>query len=101
MTKAAQPKKRPKKRTKRSKKVQQLPPWKVILHNDPINVAVDVVQAVQEIVKLLPPDAKKKVLEAHTTGVSILKHCHQERAELYVEQFAACTPKIKVTTEKA
>ena len=101
MTSSAEPKKRTRRRTTRSKKTQYLPRWKVILHDDNTNEAVDVVRAVQEITKMNKKDAEKKVLEADSDGSAILLETHQERAELYEQQFSACTPKIKVTAEKA
>lgn len=80
-------------------KVEKLPPWKVLLHNDDVNNA-DFVQAkVQEITTLNEQDAGLCVLEAHKKDVSLLLMTHQERAELYVDQFE--TFKITVTAEKA
>jgi len=76
-----------------------LPPWKVILHNDDHNAAEIVVKRVREIVHLDEEDAVIKVLEAHETGCSLLATTHQEKAELFVEQFE--TFKITVTAEKA
>lgn len=79
-------------------KVEQLPPWKIILHNDEIHTANYVVNKVQEITKLDEEKATKRVLEAHKNGVAILLTTHQEKAELLVEMFE--TFKITVTMEK-
>lgn len=96
-----QPKKKKKRRAKRTLR-KQLPQYKVLLHNDIVNSALDVVKHVQEIVKLDEPAAMKKVMEAHESDISLLIITHKERAELYCEQFAACRPKkITVTTEPA
>lgn len=75
-----------------------MPPWKVILHNDDHNIAEDVVEKVREIVHLDNEEAVIKVLEAHESGCSILAITHQEKAELFVEQFQ--TYRITVTIEK-
>jgi len=78
-------------------KVEQLPPYKVVLHNDDVNTFEHVVMTVLKLTPLKPEEAVEKTLEAHETGVSILLVTYRERAELYVEQFA--TFKITVTTE--
>ena len=64
-----------------------LPLWKVLLHNDDVNV-VDYV--IETIVMLTPLDAQqalKRTEEADKTGVALLLVTHKERAELYQEQF--------------
>ncbi len=76
----------------------QMPPWKIILHNDEVNTAEYVVNKVQEITKLDEKDAIKKVLEADKKGLALLLTTHQEKAELLVEMFDACN--ITVTMEK-
>jgi ATP-dependent Clp protease adaptor protein ClpS len=74
-----------------------LPPWKVLLHNDDVNVIDDVVKTLQKITPLNKEDAMARVAEAQNSGVSLILVTHQERAELYVEQFASCN--ITVTAE--
>ena len=74
-----------------------LPPWKVLLHNDDVNVIDDVVKSLQKVTPLTREDAVSRVLEAQNTGVALLLVTHQERAELYVEQFASCN--LTVTAE--
>jgi ATP-dependent Clp protease adapter protein ClpS len=85
---------------RRVKETKPLPEWKVILHNDEINKAVDVAKAV---VALTPLDIHKaiEVTElAHKDGTALMLTTHLERAELYREQFATCFPKpITVTIE--
>lgn len=75
-------------------KRRQLPPFKLILHNDDVNI-MDLVAL--DIVKITPLDgaaAVRKTLEAHYTGKAILLVTHKERGELYVQQFAS----VKITT---
>ena len=81
-----------------SPKTNTLPPWRVILHNDDVNTANAVAERVQEITPLDEQDAVLRVKEADEEGQSLLLTTHQERAELYVEQFE--TFKITVTAEK-
>lgn len=80
-------------------KVAQLPPWKIILHNDETNLAGYVVKMVQEITKLEEGIAAQRVFEAHKNGHALLLTTHMEKAELLVEMFQSC--KITVTMEKA
>ncbi|MHC4442793.1 MAG: ATP-dependent Clp protease adaptor ClpS [Planctomycetota bacterium] len=87
-----QPRKLPQKPTP-----QMLPPWRVILHNDDLNDIGQVVDTVYKLTPLNKQDAESRTLEAHNTGSAMLLVTHQERAELYVEQFASC--KLTVTAE--
>lgn len=79
-------------------KVEQLPPWKIVLHNDETNTAEYVINKVQEVTKLDEEKATKRVIEAHENGKAILLTTHKERAEHFVEMFESC--KITVTMEK-
>ncbi len=67
------------------------------MHNDDVNVIDDVVKSLQKVTPLTREDAVSRVLEAQNTGVALLLVTHQERAELYVEQFASCN--LTVTAE--
>lgn len=80
-----------------SQRVEQLPPWKVILHNDDVNTFEHVIATIVKLTPLKPEDAVERALEAHETGQSLLLVTHRERAELYCEQFR--TFKIEVTCE--
>lgn len=80
-------------------KTRTLPPVNVILHNDNINDASVVVQRIMEFVRLPQSDAEDRVLEAHTTGRSLILSTHREKAELVVEQFKSCHPPITVEME--
>jgi ATP-dependent Clp protease adaptor protein ClpS len=74
-----------------------LPPWKVILHNDDVNEIPKVVQVICQLTHLNKEEAVARTLEAHKSGAALLLVTHQERAELYVEQFL--TYKLTVTAE--
>lgn len=66
-----------------------LPPYKVILHNDDVNTFEHVILTILRLTPLKPPEAVARTIEAHETGQSLLLVTTQERAELYVEQFAS------------
>ena len=87
--KPAPPKRKPKK----------LPPFKVLLHNDDVNTFDHVIRSILRLTTLEPEEAVVKTIEAHEPGVALLLVPHQERAELYVEQFASLG--VTVTTEPA
>lgn len=78
-------------------KVQQLPPYRVILHNDDVNDFDHVILSILRLTNLKPQDAIERTIEAHESGQSLLLITHRERAELYVEQFASCN--LTVTAE--
>ena len=80
-------------------KPKRLPPYNVLLHNDDVNTVEHVIHSILRITTLAPQDALLRTLDAHETGVALLLSTHRERAELYVEQFAAC--RITVTAEPA
>lgn len=85
--------------TREKTKFQQLPPYKVLLHNDDVNDMGYVVRTIMELVHLNQQDAQLRMWEAHTTGVALLLVTHKERAELVAEQFAS--KKLTVTIEPA
>lgn len=66
-----------------------LPAWKVLLHTDSANDAEYAAQVTQMITHLPMIDCQAKVEQARRQGVSLLLTTHQERAELYLHQFAA------------
>jgi ATP-dependent Clp protease adaptor protein ClpS len=76
---------------------RELPRWKVLLHNDDVNEVEKVVQVIRQLTHLSKDVAVQRTLEADKTGVSLLLVTHQERAELYVDQFASF--KLTVTAE--
>ena len=77
--------------------VKQMPPYRVILHNDDVNSFEHVILAILELTGLKEREAIQCTIEAHETGSSLLLVTHKERAELYVEQFA--TFSLTVTCE--
>lgn len=80
-------------------KLDKLPPYRVLLHNDDIN---DMFHVIRSIVELTPHNmlrARQIMLEAHTTGVAIVVVTHRERAELYRDQFRSKS--LTVTIEPA
>jgi ATP-dependent Clp protease adaptor protein ClpS len=68
-------------------KVRHLPPWKVLLHNDDVNDALYVTETIYMLTPLSLAEAGQRMQEANKTGVSLLLTTHQERAELYQDQF--------------
>ncbi len=93
---ASAPVKQPRKAPRKTPP-KQLPPWKVLLHNDDKSAMETVVKVIRQLTPLKKEEAIVRMMEAHTTGVSLLLTTHQERAELYVEQFA--TFSLTVTIE--
>ncbi len=86
-----------KKPARPSRKPKQLPPFKVLLHNDDVNTFAHVILAILKLTTLELEQAVLKTVEAHESGVALLLVTHKERAELYSEQFA--TFQITVTIE--
>lgn len=68
-------------------RVEKLPPFRVLLHNDDINEIGYVLDTVVELTPLNQDQAVIATIEAHKTGVSLLLVTHKERAELYRDQF--------------
>jgi ATP-dependent Clp protease adaptor protein ClpS len=61
-------------------------PWKVIVHNDPVNLMTYVTMVFQRVFGYPREKAEKHMLEVHHHGRSILWTGMRERAELYVQQ---------------
>jgi ATP-dependent Clp protease adaptor protein ClpS len=79
------------------RKPRQLPRFKVLLHNDDVNHFEHVILSIMKLTPLSEQDALLRTIEAHESGVSLLLVTHQERAELYLDQFMSV--KIMVTIE--
>ena len=93
---------KPKRKTKADPKrppPAQLPPWKVLLHNDDKNDRKFVVDTIVELTPLKKQDAEIRMKEADDTGVALLLVTHKERAELYKDQFES--KGLTVTIEPA
>jgi ATP-dependent Clp protease adapter protein ClpS len=71
--------------------------FRVLLHNDAINSMLYVVDALTELTPLNRQRATAVMLEAHTRGLALVLTTHQERAELYRDQFKS--KKLTVTIE--
>lgn len=80
-------------------RVDRLPPYRVLLHNDDVNDGLDVVDTIVELTPLNRQRATLVMLEADATGVALVLVTHKERAELYRDQFR--TKLLTVTIEPA
>lgn len=79
---------------------RQLPPYKVILHNDDENTFDYVAQTILELTPLQEEEAVMRTLEAHFTGCALLLVTHRERAELYAEQFQSKLLTVTIEPEE-
>jgi ATP-dependent Clp protease adaptor protein ClpS len=83
----------------RKPKVETLPPYRVLLHDDDINTDVFVMQTLMELTPLNQTDASDITELAQKQGVAQVLVTHKERAELYQEQFQS--KNLTVTIEPA
>lgn len=83
--KPQQPQTRPKQETEE----QEEPPYRVLLHNDEVNLFGNVVRWLHELTPLSVDEAYQRTTEAHVKGRAVLLRTHKERAELYVEQLTS------------
>ncbi len=81
--------KSPQVRPEKQDKPEVSPPWRVLLHNDEVNIFEKVVRIVHRLTPLSEPEALQRTAEAHTRGRAVLLSTHRERAELYVEQLTS------------
>lgn len=82
-------------------RVEKMPPWKVLLHNDDVNGEVFVVETIIALTPLNQQDATQRMFEAHFTGVSLLLTTHKERAELYRDQFGSKGLTVTIEADEA
>ncbi len=76
--------------TKTSNKATTEPPWNVMLHNDWDNSMPKVVIVLKKIIPgMTLAKAARIMYEAHSSGQAIVKSCHKELAELYMELLQA------------
>ena len=68
-------------------RLDRLPPYRVLLHNDDQNDMTYVVETLVDLTSLEVRHATRVMFEAHRQGVSLVLVTHRERAELYVDQF--------------
>jgi ATP-dependent Clp protease adaptor protein ClpS len=80
-------------------RLERMPQFRVLLHNDHVSDALYVVEALCDLTPLMPQRAAAVMMEAHRTGLALVLMTHRERAELYVEQFRS--KKLTVTIEPA
>lgn len=80
-------------------KLDKLPPYRVLLHNDDHSDMLDVVEAITRLTPLNYEAAIEVILRAHTRGLALVLMTHKERAELYQDQFKS--EKLIVTIEPA
>ena len=59
-------------------------PWKVIVHDDPINLMVYVTHVFMRIFGYSKPKAERLMLEVHNHGRSVVWVGGREQAEVYV-----------------
>ncbi len=78
-------------------RLDRMPPWRVLLHNDRVNDIGYVVETIMELTTLKPPMAVQRTMEAHTRGLTLLMTTHREHAELLQEQFTS--KQLTVTIE--
>ena len=78
---------------------RRLPPYRVLLHNDDVNVFEHVVLTILNLTSLTLEDAVARTEEAHTCGVSLVLITHKERAELYRDQFTSKSLTVTIEPE--
>lgn len=96
----AKPKRRATRKTAPKKPSRKnLPPWRVLLHNDDKNDFEHVILTLLELTPLDIQEAKRITFEADEDGLALVLVTHKERAELYVDQFHSKS--LTVTIEPA
>lgn len=64
-------------------RLDRLPPFHLVLHNDDVNDMGHVVDALTTVTPVRESDARKIMITAHFRGRAIVMTTHRERAELY------------------
>ncbi len=83
-----------------SSKGKTEPPWNVMLHNDWDNAMPKVVIVLKKTIPgMTVAKATRIMWEAHSSGQAIVKSCHKELAEFYMELLQA--ENLTVDIEKA
>lgn len=67
-------------------RVEQLPPFRVLLHNDDHNDMVFVARTLMHLTPLNEARSVEVMLTAHQRGVALVCMTHKERAELMRDQ---------------
>jgi len=81
------------------RKPRQLPPYKLLLHNDDVNTFDHIIRSIIRLTPIQEEEAIVKTIEAHETGVALLLVTHCERAELYVDQFASLNVTVTIESD--
>ena len=71
-------------------RTDKLPPYAVILHNDDVNTVDFVIEVILKVFQYPVEKAIALMLEAHTTGRSIVWSGSKEVAELKADQIRSC-----------
>ncbi len=61
----------------------QLPPYRVLLHNDDEHDMLYVVESLVDVTPIAYKPAARITLEAHMRGAALVMTTHKERAEFY------------------
>lgn len=64
-------------------KLDKLPPFNLVLHNDDVNDMGHVVDSLTAVTPVRESDARKIMITAHFRGRAVVMTTHRERAELY------------------
>jgi len=70
-------------------KSHQLPPFRVLLHNDDLHDMLYVVESLVDATPLAYKPAARIMLEAHMRGAAAVLTTHKERAEFYRDRIRA------------
>jgi len=74
-------------------------PWRVIIHNDPVNLMSYVAKVIRKIFGYGSQEAERLMLEVHEQGRSVVWTGARERAEHYVKELHG--HQLLATLEKA
>ncbi|MEY2711760.1 MAG: hypothetical protein RL487_1543 [Actinomycetota bacterium] len=80
-------------------RLDRLPPFAVVLHNDSVNEMVFVVRTVTEIARVPMERAFECMMEAHEEGQAVVLQTHLEHAEMVCEAFKS--KGLTATVERA
>ena len=74
-------------------------PWRVLIHNDPVNLMSYVAKVIRKIFGYSNQEAERLMLEVHEQGRSVVWTGARERAEHYVKELHS--HQLLATMEKA
>lgn len=80
---------------------KNLPPYRVLLHNDDVNEPLYVVATLMELALLGKERSLLVMMEAEQSGVALVLVTHKERAELYQEQFQSKSLVVSIEPAEA